>query len=314
MTTKYEESHTALLNDQVVDKNYRQYIQDKNNSIQADGKTLAGVIVGSLINAVTIAIFVNKGGFLPGGLSGLVVLIQRLLLKFAGISIPFAPISLAMNIGAAAFAYKTLGKKYTMFSFLSVIIYSVVADMIPMITFTEDRLLLAVFGGLLAGVGQGLVLNSGASQGGSDFIAMTFSVKKGINTFGYVMAYNVVLMIISGIFFGMESALYTIIFLYVSTETLNIVYTKYAKKTLLIVTEKAHEIADDIRTTTNHSCTIFSGEGGFSHEGTKLVYMIIGADEINFVRRRIRAIDTKAFINVLNSNLVDGNFYIRSFK
>ena len=306
---------TAILDDKIVDKRYREYIKEKsNNSIEDNGKTLAGVIVGSLINAVTIAVFVNKGGFLPGGLSGLVVLVQRLLLKFAGIQIPFSAISLLLNIAAAAFAVRTLGKKFTLYSFLSVIIYSVAADMIPPVTITEDRLLLAVFGGILSGAGLGIVLNAGASQGGSDFIAMTYSVKKGINTFGYVMAFNIGLMLVSGLIFGMESALYTIIFLYVSNQVLNLLYTRYAKKTILIITEHALEIADDIRTTTNHSCTILTGEGGFSREQTKMVYMIISADELTFVRRRIRAIDTKAFINVLDSCLVSGNFYIRTFK
>lgn len=306
---------TALLDDQVVDRKYREYIKNNNtNAIESSFRTIAGVVAGSLINAVTIALFINPGGFLPGGLSGLVVLLQRLIQHFTGIVLPFAPISIGFNILAALFAVRTLGKKFTLYSFLSVLIYSFATDMIPPIHFTDDRILLAVFGGILGGTGLGLVLNSGASQGGSDFIAMTYSVKKGINTFGYVMIFNIILMLISGAIFGMESALYTIIFLFVSNEALNVIYTRYSKKTLLIITEHAQEVADDIRTTTNHSCTILTGEGGFSHEQTKMVYMIIRADEVNFVRRRIRAIDEKAFINVLNSSLVTGNFYIRSLK
>lgn len=305
----------AVFDDQVVDKKYVDYIKENNNNaIQNNAKTLAGVILGSVINAVNISIFVGKGGFLPSGLSGLVVLIQRIVEKFAGIAIPFAPLSLALNIAAALFAVKTLGKKYTLYSFLSVIIYSLLTDMIPDVNITDDRLLLAVFGGIIAASGMGVVLNAGASQGGSDFIAMTFSVKKGINTFGYVTACNIALMVISGAIFGWESALYTIIFLYVNNQTLNVVYTRYAKKTLLVITEKPHLIADDIRSKTNHSSTIFKGEGGFSKSDTYMLYTIIRADELNFVRKRIRAIDKTAFINVLNSSLVTGNFFIRSFR
>ena len=313
--TEDASTRTVMMDDQLVDSNYVEYIKEKNNSaIEDNGKTLLGVIVGSAINAVNLSIFVDKGGFLPSGLSGLIVLIQRLIEKFAGIVVPFTPISMIFNIAAALFAVKTLGKKYTLYSFLSVIIYSVLTDLIPDVTLTDDRLLLAVFGGIICGVGQGIVLNSGASQGGSDFIAMTFSVKKGINTFGYVTACNVALMLVSGAVFGMESALYTIIFLYVNYQTLNVVYTRYAKKTLFIVTEKAQEVADEIRRTTNHTCTIFKGEGGFTKSYTNMVYLIISADELNFVRKRIRAIDRSAFINVVNSSLVTGNFYIRSFR
>ncbi len=311
---KSETSRTAILDDQVVDRKYVEYIREKNNNaIEDNGKTLIGVVVGSVINAINLSIFVNAGGFLPSGMSGLIVLIQRLVEKFVGVTIPFTPISLTFNIAAALFAIRTLGKKYTLYSFLSVIIYSVLTDMIPQVYLTDDRLLLAVFGGIICGAGQGIILNAGASQGGSDFIAMTFAVKKGINTFGYVTAVNVALMVVSGIVFGMESALYTIIFLYVNFMTLNAIYKRYAKKTLMIVTDKPQEIADDIRTTTNHSSTIFTGEGAFSKSETKMLYMIISADELNFVKKRIRAIDRKAFINVLDSSLVTGNFYIRSF-
>ena len=71
---------TALLDDQVVDRKYREYIKNNNtNAIESSFRTIAGVVVGSLINAVTIALFINPGGFLPGGLSGLVVLLQRLI-------------------------------------------------------------------------------------------------------------------------------------------------------------------------------------------------------------------------------------------
>ena len=315
---RYKEKHaprTAILDDQIVDEKYVEYIREKNNNaIEDNGRTILGVILGSVINAVNLAIFVDAGGFLPSGMSGLIVLIQRLVEKFSGVVLPFTPISLVFNIAAALFAIKTLGKKYTAYSFVSVIIYSLLTDMIPHIYLTDDRLLLAVFGGIVCGVGQGIVLNAGASQGGSDFIAMTFSVKKGINTFGYVTAVNVALMIVSGIVFGMESALYTIIFLYVNYQVLNVIYKKYAKKTLFIVTEKAEEIADDIRATTNHSSTIVTGEGAFSKKPTKIVYMIIGADEQSFVRKRIRAIDRNAFINVMDSSLVTGNFYIRSLN
>ena len=315
---RYKEKHeprTAILDDQLVDEKYVEYIREKNNNaIEDNGRTILGVVLGSVINAVNLAIFVDAGGFLPSGMSGLIVLIQRLVEKFMGVVLPFTPISLVFNIAAALFAIKTLGKKYTIYSFLSVIIYSLLTDMIPHIYLTDDRLLLAVFGGIVCGVGQGVVLNAGASQGGSDFIAMTFSVKKGINTFGYVTAVNVALMIVSGVVFGMESALYTIIFLYVNYQVLNVIYKKYAKKTLFIVTEKAEEIADDIRATTNHSSTIVTGEGGFSKKPTKIVYMIIGADEQSFVRKRIRAIDRNAFINVMDSSLVTGNFYIRSLN
>ena len=295
-----------------VDEAYEKYIRERNDSgIKTDARTLAGVVIGSLINAANVALFVNAGGLTPGGMTGISVLIQRAALKFAGVTIPFAPLSLLFNFIPAIFAFRIIGKKYTLFSFLSVIIFSFMTDFIPNLTVTKDPLLIALFGGILSGLASALVLNSGASQGGTDFIAMCVSAKKGINTFNYVMGFNIVLLLISGAFFGMEPALYTIIYQFVATQVLNTFYKRYEKKTLFVVTNKPVEVSMEVRMTTNHTSTILDGEGGYSGQNKYIVYMIVGADELNLVRKHVRAVDPNAFINVINSDMVTGKFYIR---
>ena len=299
-------------NFEAVDESYEKYIREKNDSgIKTDARTLAGVVIGSLINAANVALFVNAGGLTPGGMTGISVLIQRAALKFAGITIPFAPLSLFFNFIPAIFAFRIIGKKYTLFSFISVIIFSFMTDFIPNLTVTKDPLLIALFGGILSGLASALVLNAGASQGGTDFIAMCVSAKKGINTFNYVLGFNIVLLLISGALFGMEPALYTIIYQFVATQVLNTFYKRYEKKTLFVVTNKPVEVSMEVRMTTNHTSTILDGEGGYSGQNKYIVYMIVGADELNLVRKHVRAVDPNAFINVINSDMVTGKFYIR---
>ena len=182
---------------QEVDDAYVKYIQKHNdNSLKTDIRTIIGVTLGSLLSAFNLAVFVNAANLVPGGFNGASLLIQRIVLKFLGISIPFAPLSLLFNIIPAAFAFKIIGKKYTLFSFYSILIVSFATDIIPRIYVTDNHLLLAVFGGILSGTASALVLNSRASQGGTDFIAMCFSVKKGINTFNYVMIANIIMLTI----------------------------------------------------------------------------------------------------------------------
>ena len=295
-----------------VDESYVNYIREHNErGIKADLKTLAGIVLGSLISAANVALFINAGGLTPGGMTGLSVLIQRIALKYAGISIPFAPLSLLFNIIPAIFAFRIIGKKYTAFSFLSVLIFSFVTDLVPNMTVTSDPLLIALFGGILGGLASALVLNSGASQGGTDFIAMCLSARKGINTFNYIMGFNICLLLIAGALFGMEPALYTIIYQFVATQVLNTFYKRYEKKTLFVVTNKPVEVSMEVRMTTNHTSTILDGEGGYSGQNKYIVYMIVGADQLGLVRRHIRAVDPNAFINVLNSDMVTGKFYIR---
>lgn len=296
-----------------IDKAYQQYASEHYNSnIKSDIKTLLGVLVGSGMQAFTIAVLLRQGGMISAGISGLVMLIQRIFSSFFNINIPFSITSILFNLVPGYFCFKYVGKKFTAFSFLSIIIVAILADLIPTFVITQDRLLIAIFGGILTGCGGGLILRSGACSGGTDFFAMYFGVKKGVNTFNTIFVCNSCMIIVSGLLFGMESAMYTIIFQYISTQMINFLYQRYAKKTLFVVTQFPHEVADAVMTSTKHSCTIFkSAEGSYSGEVRHVVYTIVGATEIGIVRKLIKGTDPHAFINTLNSDSVSGQFFQR---
>ena len=109
----------------------------------------------------------------------------------------------------------------------------------------------------------------------------------------------------------MDSALYTIIFQFCQTQVLNTLYKRYAKKTVFIITDKPQDIADKIMEMTHHSATMFKAEGAYTHKPHYVVYSILSAEEVQNVRRFVRSIDAHAFINVMNSESVTGNFYMR---
>ena len=281
------------------------------NGIKSDVRTFLAVIIGSAIVGFNMKIFLNQGNLLPAGFSGIASLIQKVLLKYLGLSVPFWPISFSLNIVPAILAYKYVGKKFTIFSCMALMILSFATDLIPSFVVTNDRLLIAVFGGIINGMANALILRNGASVGGSDFIAMYFSVKKGISTFIYVFIINAILIALLGIMFGMEAALYTIIYQFVSTQILNFFYTRYTKKTLIVITEYPKEVAESIMTKTHHACTITKGEGGYTGSDKHLVYAVVGASEVDTVRKSIKMADQKAFINTIASEGVTGNFYQR---
>ena len=296
-----------------IDKAYQEYAREHfNNSIKSDSITLIGVVFGSVLQAVTLVVLLRAGGMISAGINGLVMLIQRISETFFSLSLPFAPLSIVLNAFPAYLCFRFVGKRFALFSCISLLLVSVMVDLIPPYVLTDDRLLIAVFGGILNGFGGGLILRSGACSGGTDFIAMYFGVKKGINTFNTVFICNSCLIVISGLLFGMESAMYTIIFQFIQTQMINFMYQRYAKKTLFIVTEKPHEVADAVMMCTRHSCTIFkSAEGSYSGEPRFVVYTIVGATEINTVRKFIKGTDPNAFINTLDSDSVSGAFFQR---
>lgn len=295
---------------QKIDDAYASYIAETNNKlIKRDLSTVVRIILGSFLMAYALTSFVKAGGFLSGGFTGIILLIQRITKTYLDIELPFTPLSVLFNIFPAYLAYKTVGKRFTLFSCVCFMLISVLTDILPSMPLTDDPLLISIFGGIINGFGASIVLNSGASSGGTDFLSMYFSVKKGISVWNYMMACNIVLILISGVMFGMNTALYTIIYQYVSTQVINALYKKYYKKTFFIVTDKPQEVSDAIMSVSHHGATMIEAEGAYTDKKRFIVYTIVGTDQVPMVRKKVRLADAEAFINVMNSDMVTGNFY-----
>ena len=176
---------------------------------------------------------------------------------------------------------------------------------------TYDTLLIAIFGGIINGVAISLCLMADATSGGSDFIAIYLSQKKGIESWNKILAFNVVLLTVAGYFFGWDKSLYSIIFQYISTQTLHLLYRNYQQQTLFIVTTKAQEVCDAIHDVCHHGATIMDAEGSHEHKDYKMVYSVIAGSDTGSVIKTVKEIDPKAFINSVRTTEIRGNFYLK---
>ena len=264
--------------------------------------------------AINMNTFVEQGNLVPGGFSGLSKLIQRVGLKYYDVKISFTLLNVIFNAVPAVFAYRLVGKKFTVFSCLSLLVVSVLVDELPVIPITGDILLISVFGGILNGLGLSLILNNNASSGGTDFIAMSLSNKYKVSTFNYMLLFSAVIILISGRLFGMDKALYSIIFQFCSTQVINTFYKKYKKKTLLIVTDNPAAISADLLELTNHSSTILKGFGSYTAHKKYLIYTVLSDSDVRKMKKQIHQQYPDTFVNVINSSDVVGNFYIQPFE
>ena len=272
------------------------------------------ILLGSLILAINMNPFVEQGNLVPGGFSGLSKLIQRVGLKYYDVKISFTLLNVIFNAVPAVFAYRLVGKKFTVFSCLSLLVVSVLVDELPVIPITGDILLISVFGGILNGLGLSLILNNNASSGGTDFIAMSLSNKYKVSTFNYMLLFSAVIILISGRLFGMDKALYSIIFQFCNTQVINTFYKKYKKKTLLIVTDNPAAISADLLELTNHSSTILKGFGSYTAHKKYLIYTVLSDSDVRKMKKQIHQQYPDTFVNVINSSDVVGNFYIQPFE
>ena len=274
----------------------------------------AALTLAACIFAFNLKSFIRTGNLIPGGFSGITVLMQQIGRQFFGVEIPYSLIYLPLNVIPAYIGIRHIGKFFTIESFYVVVVSSLLTDMFPNITITYEPILIAIFAGIVGGIGSVICLTAGASSGGTDFISIYLSEKKGIDAWGYILAGNVVLLVAAGLLFDFDRALYSIIYQYVITTILGTYYKRYQQDTLLVVTAYPKEIIARIYEMTQHDATIIQGEGGYSGETKNILYSVVGRDQSDNVIKAIKEIDPSAFTNVIKTEQVNGRFYMRPKK
>ena len=280
-------------------------------SLKNDFKIILAVCVASVLMALNINTFVQTGGLYPGGATGLTILIQRLSEKFLNIHLSFAVVNFLLNMIPISIVFRYIGKRFTLYSCLMIVLTGILTDIIPSYIITYDILLISIFGGIINGFAISLCLRMDTTSGGTDFIAIYLSRKKGIDSWNIILYFNVVLLLVAGFSFGWDKALYSIFFQYTTTQVLHILYTRYQKKTLFIVTDNPKEVCDVIYATSRHGATILKGEGSFHLNERSLVYSVVSSDESKKVVNAIRKVDPHSFINTVNTQELAGLFYQR---
>ncbi len=267
------------------------------------------VSLASLIMALNINTFVHTGGLLPGGVSGLTLLLQEVFSKFLHISIPYTPINILLNAFPVYIGFRFLGKKFTLFSCWMIILTGILTDILPSYVITQDTLLISIFGGMINGFSICLCLFVDATSGGTDFIAMYLSEKNGIDSFNVPLIINAVILTAAGFLFGWDKALYSIIFQYATTAVIRVLYRKYQRATLFVVTDNPDAVCKAIYDNLNHGATVLEGEGSYEHQERKVVYSVVSASESGKITKIIKEVDPNAFVNILKTERLLGNFY-----
>lgn len=271
--------------------------------------SLVCVLIASLIMSVNIKSFVRAGNLIPGGFTGLSLLLQRAANDFMGISLPYSFINIALNAVPAFIGFKMIGKKFTSYSVMMIILNSFLVDLIPVTPITYDPLLVSVFGGILNGLAIVIALYGKASSGGTDFIAVYLSNKLKKPSWNFVFGINVVILTTAGLLFGFEEAMYSIIFQFVSTQIIERFHQRDQKATLFIVTNKAELLEQELMSFTHHGVTRIEGQGCYLKENKAMLYTVVGADEVKDVIHLLKELDSSVFVNIVKSEGVTGRFY-----
>lgn len=267
------------------------------------------VVIASILFAWNLCCFAKTANLFPGGFSGLSLLLQEIIFNFLHIRIPYTIFNIVLNLFPIYIAFKYIGKKFTLYSILTIFLSSIFVDILPQYIFTQDILLVSVFGGLINGFAISLCLNVGATTGGTDFISIFLSQQKGIDAWNYILLGNAIMLIIAGTLFGWPIALYSIIYQFCSTQIIQMLYKRYKKETLFIISDKSDKIYHAIKELTNHDATLFKGIGCYEEKEKTLIYSVINAESKRQLIPLIRSIDPHAFINIVKTEELSGRFH-----
>lgn len=268
-------------------------------------KEIVLIIIGTSIYAFGLVYLNIANQLAEGGVSGITLILKALF----GIDPAYS--TLFINIPLILIGGKILGKRslaYTVLGTLSLSVFLWIWQRVPLqINLQHDLLIVSLLAGLVAGIGSGLVYRMGGTTGGSDIIARILEKNYGISMGRSLLALDVIVLLASLSYIDLKRMMYTLIVSYVFSRVIDsILDGGYAAKGILVVSNKNEEIAPLLMTVLERGVTFLSGEGGFSGQSKKIIYIVVSSSEITEVKRIIHDIDEKAFVSVINVHEVEG--------
>lgn len=263
-----------------------------------------GLTFAGIINAFGVTVFLAPVKLYDSGISGTSMLLSQVTL------LPLSAYLLLFNVPLFFYGYKKQGKVFTTYSLYTVVIYSLSAYLITYVfpvdvsiaspLAGQDLLLCALFGGVISGIGSGLTIRLGGAIDGIEVMSVIFAKRLGITVGTFVMVYNVILYIISGILLkSWILPLYSIITYGAGLKTIDfIVEGMDRSKAVMIVTEKPDEICDALSGEYESGITQLIAKGHYSKTEKRVVYFIVNRFQIPKVKEIAHGIDPDAFMTI----------------
>lgn len=269
-----------------------------------------GILAGCLVAAASINIFVVPSSLLTGGVTGIAIIFYFL----AGL--PIGVQTLAYNVPLLIASYKLLGKKYTIDVVIGTLMFSFALDatkFLSVYTPTDDLMLAAIYGGIFNGVGYGIVFRMNGSTGGFDILGAIFKKYYSLEIGSVIFGFNCVIVAIAGGLFSVSSAMFTLICMYITSQMTNkVIDGLNQRKAVLIISDKAKDIADGIIADIGRGVTFLNGEGAYTGVPKKIVMVVVNMTQIAKIKIVVKAVDKNAFMLILAASEVMGRGFTSS--
>ena len=286
------------------------------NTLHHRWPRLAACVVGELIAAAAVNLFIVPLNLYTGGLLGVCQLLRTLAQTHLGWSFGAYDVAgilyFLLNIPILLLAYKTLGKALVFKTLVCTTSYSLFYSLIPIPSapLVADRLTACLLGGILAGVGSGIVLTCGGSGGGLDVVGLCLSKRGSRFTVGkFSLTFNFFLYAACLVLFSPEVAIYSVIYNFFTAMVLDRMHQQNVSVQALIFTRNdetalARFIIDQL----GRSVTYWNGIGAYTGENVHVLCVCLSKYEIDELLHAVNTIDPHAFVTAQEGTRIYGNF------
>ncbi len=254
------------------------------------------IILGILSASFGLNGFLLPNSFIDGGVTGISLISTDLT------GVPLSIFLVAINLPFIILGFSTISRQFALRSLIAIILLAISVHFIPFPTVTDDKLLVAVFGGFFLGLGIGLAIRGGSVIDGTEVLAVFISRKTSMTIGDVILIFNVIIFGFAAYIFTIEIALYAILTYLVASRTVDFVVSGIEEYVgVTIISDKSEEIRLAIIEKMGRGCTLYSGKTGFAKRGEKLkqtdiVYTLITRLELAKLQTEIDKIDKDAFI------------------
>ena len=268
---------------------------NQNHSVHKILLNLAMILLGNTIYALAVTMFILPGGLITGGTTGLA------LFFFHQFGLPVTAFVSVFNVVMFLLGLWVLGKKFALTTLVSTFFYPLVLGIfqqIPVLTqFTHDRMLCAVYAGLMIGFAIGIVIRAGASTGGMDIPPLVLNKKLGLSVSVTMYAFDFTILLLQILFSDREQILYGILLVLIYTLVLDKVLLLGQSRTQVkIVSEKYEQIAQQIMRQLDRGTTLLHAQTGYCRQQIPMILSVVSNRELPRLTRLVTEIDPDAFL------------------
>jgi uncharacterized membrane-anchored protein YitT (DUF2179 family) len=255
------------------------------------------IIVGVFIGSLSVIVFLEPLNISSTGVTGIAMILQEVL------GTPIGLMVFVLNIPIQVMGYYMLpnGARVIMRSLLVIVLYSIMLDMlapyVPVGGVSDDRMLNALFGGIIGGISGGMVFRAGASFGGTSTLALILQRRMGTSMSTTFLYTDTLVIILAGFVYGWEGALYATVTLFVGgVATDYVLEGPSVIRTVVIITQNPDPIVNTIFNELQRGATGWKITGQYTGEERTMLYVTVGRSQVRELKDAVSQIDPHAFM------------------